>query len=94
MSDVYQHIYWVFHGHKEVIQLIKSHLITDNVTIKMWEQRSAPIEESASCRFSYIPLPVGDHIDLPCEKVELPLLSFTNDILKDKTFAVVNNSFS
>lgn len=65
MPDVLEHINGITQGHQEVVQLVQSLLIVNDLLEESWEQRTTPIEEPAPCRLSHIGLPVGNDIDLP-----------------------------
>ena len=69
MPDVLEHINGVTQGHKEVVQLIQSLLIVNDLLEEGREQRATPVEEPAPCGLSDIGFPVGNHVDLPSMEV-------------------------
>ena len=91
MFNINEHFQGVVHGHGQVVQLIQSQFVCENTLEKDWEKVSLPIDESATCRFVDVLLPVGDHIDLPCAVLKTLLRLDFQNVLKDQALAVVDD---
>jgi len=92
--DVNQHLEGIVQRHREKVQLIQSHLVPRDTFEETSEQVPVPIQESATCRLANVPLPVGNDVDLPGEKVEVLFSVFFQDVVEDKTLAMIHYSLS
>ena len=71
MLNVIDHIKRIFQGHKEIVHLIESVSIFNNLTKEEWEYGSVPIEESASCGLANILLPIANQFKFSIPVVDL-----------------------
>ena len=71
VPDVVKHIKGVFQRHQEVVHLVETVPISDNLLEQEREQGAMPVQESASSGFSHDDLPAAHHLQLV-----IPVLDF------------------
>lgn len=73
MLDVDKHVEGVAQRHEEVVQLVQPHLVVRYTLEEHGKEGSAPVEEAAAGGLADIEFPVGNHVDLPSEEIEVDL---------------------
>jgi len=94
MSDVVKHVKGIAQGHQEVVHLVESVTISDNLLQEEWEQGAMPVKEAAACRFANHDLPAGDHLKLLVPVTNVLELLLGEDLGADQVQAVTNDGLA
>jgi len=75
--NIDKHLNRVIECKEEIVQLIEP-LFVSNYALKDGRYKGAtPVEESAACGLAHVPLPVGDHVNLPGKEVKLAYITLS-----------------
>ena len=94
MLDIVQHVKWIFQCHQEVIHLVQTMPVSDNLFKQKWVQGPMPVKEAASSGLSHNDLPTAHHFQLVVPILDLFEFSLIEHIRIYQAQAMLNDSLS
>ena len=91
MLDVVEHVERVLQRHQEVVHLVETMPVSNDLLKEQGEESSVPVEESAARCFAHDHLPATHHLQLVIPVLYLLELALVEDISVDQAQAVLND---